>query len=79
MSLVRIRANPDEARIRNTHHRGHKDNRGIRGSTLRGSFADSHSLFLVHDGILKAPEIGGIEVPEALEKHREVQMSSALD
>ena len=27
----------------------------------------------------KAPEIGGIEVPEALEKHRDVQMSSALD
>ena len=26
---------------------------------------DTHSLFLVHDGIPKAPEIGGIEVPEA--------------
>ena len=25
----------------------------------------THSLFLVYDGILKAPEIGGIEVPEA--------------
>jgi hypothetical protein len=46
---------------------------------LYRSLADSHSLFLVHDGILKAPEIGGIEVPEALEKHRDVQMSSALD
>ena len=41
--------------------------------------ADRRSLFLVYDGILKAPEIGGIEVPEALEKHSDVQMSSALD
>ena len=36
-------------------------------------------LFLVYDGILKAPEFGGIEVPQASQKHRDVQMSSALD
>ena len=40
--------------------------------------AESHFLILVHDGILKAPEIGDIEAPEALEKHREVQMSGAI-
>ena len=76
---LRISENRNEDRKCDAHERGQKDNRGIRGSTLRGSLADSHSLFLVHDGSLKALEIGGIEVPEALEKHRDVQMNSALD
>ena len=41
--------------------------------------ADNRSVFFVYNRILKAPDIGGIEVPQILEKHGDVQMSSALD
>jgi hypothetical protein len=35
--------------------------------------AHRHPLFLVHDGILKAPEISAIEIPGSLERHRGVK------
>jgi hypothetical protein len=41
--------------------------------------ADSRSVFFVYDRILKVPDIGGIEVRLILEKHRDVQLSGALD
>jgi hypothetical protein len=55
---VKIGANGDEDRNCDKRKDGYKTNRGRRVFALGDSLADSHSLFLVHDGILKWTTFG---------------------